>query len=102
MGDRVPDFCLGNPAYRMMTVIHFTGKHLAIGRRMATTFSSGTACVKRQNGFRRGMTPRRSRAMPRVTYSLQPILTEQSLRNWVSRREQQIFACSYSGEPESC
>jgi hypothetical protein len=38
VGDRVPDFCLGNPAYRMMTVIHFTGKHLAIGRRMATAF----------------------------------------------------------------
>jgi hypothetical protein len=38
VGDRVPDFCLGNPAYRMITVIHFTGKHLAIGRRMATVF----------------------------------------------------------------
>ena len=38
VGDRVPDFCLGNPAYRMITVIHFTGRHLAIGRRMATAF----------------------------------------------------------------
>ena len=36
VGDRVPDFCLGNPAYRMITVIHFTGRHMAIGRRMAT------------------------------------------------------------------
>ena len=36
VGDHVPDFCLGNPAYRMITVIHFTGRHLAIGRRMAT------------------------------------------------------------------
>ena len=24
VGDHVPDFCLGNPAYRMITVIHFT------------------------------------------------------------------------------
>ena len=38
VGDHVPDFCLGNPDYRMVTVIHFTGRHLAIGRRMATSF----------------------------------------------------------------
>jgi hypothetical protein len=38
VGDNVPDFCLGNPAYRMITVIHFTGRHIAIGRRMATAF----------------------------------------------------------------
>jgi hypothetical protein len=38
VGDRVPDFCLGNPAYRMITVVHFTGRHMAIGRRMATAF----------------------------------------------------------------
>ena len=38
VGDRVPDFCLGKPAYRMITVIHFTGRHMAIGRRMATAF----------------------------------------------------------------
>jgi hypothetical protein len=38
VGDRVPDFCLGNPDYRMITVIHFTGRHLAIGRRIATAF----------------------------------------------------------------
>jgi hypothetical protein len=38
VGDHVPDFCLANPAYRMITVIHFTGRHLAIGRRMATAF----------------------------------------------------------------
>ena len=39
VGDRVPDFCLGNPDYRMITVIHFTGRHLAIGRRIATAFT---------------------------------------------------------------
>jgi hypothetical protein len=38
VGDRVPDFCLGNPDYRMITVIHFTGRHTAIGRRIATAF----------------------------------------------------------------
>jgi len=38
VGDHVPDFCLGNPAYRMITVIYFTGRHMAIGRRMATAF----------------------------------------------------------------
>jgi len=38
VGDHVPDFCLGNPAYRMITVVHFTRRHLAIGRRMATGF----------------------------------------------------------------
>ena len=26
VGDHVPDFCLGNPAYRMITVIHFTAQ----------------------------------------------------------------------------
>jgi len=67
VGDHVPDFCLGNPAYRMITVIHFTGRHMALGRRMATAFT-GTACVKRQNGFRRGMTRRKSHATPGATY----------------------------------
>jgi hypothetical protein len=38
VGDHVPDFCLGNPAYRMITVIHFTGGHIALGRRLATAF----------------------------------------------------------------
>jgi hypothetical protein len=38
VGDRVPDFCLGNPDYRMITVIHFTGRHATIGRRIATAF----------------------------------------------------------------
>ena len=38
IADRVPDFCLGNPEYRMITVIHFTRRHLTIGRRVATAF----------------------------------------------------------------
>ena len=38
VGDHVPDFCLGNPAYRMITVVHFTGQHMPLGRRMATAF----------------------------------------------------------------
>ena len=38
VGDHVPDFCLGNPDYRMITVVHFTGRHMTIGRRMATAF----------------------------------------------------------------
>jgi hypothetical protein len=38
VGDRVPDFCLGNPDYRMITVIHFTGRHMTIGRRIAMAF----------------------------------------------------------------
>jgi len=38
VGDRVPDFCLGNPDYRMITVIQFTRRHMTIGRRVATAF----------------------------------------------------------------
>jgi len=38
VGDRVPDYCLGNPDYRMITIVHFTGAHMAIGRRVATAF----------------------------------------------------------------
>ena len=38
VGDRVPDFCLGNSAYRMVTIVHFTGRHMTLGRRMATAF----------------------------------------------------------------
>jgi hypothetical protein len=38
VGDRVPDFCLGNPDYRMITVVHFTGRHMTIGRRIAMAF----------------------------------------------------------------
>jgi hypothetical protein len=38
VGDHVPDFCLGNQAYRMITVVHFTHSHMALGRRVATAF----------------------------------------------------------------
>lgn len=38
VGDHVPDFCLGNPAYRMITIVHFTHGHMAIGRRVAIAF----------------------------------------------------------------
>jgi len=38
VGDHVPDFCLGNPTYRMITVAHFTHSHMAIGRRVAIAF----------------------------------------------------------------
>jgi hypothetical protein len=38
VGDHVPDNCLGNPNYRMITIIYFTGRHTVIGRRIATTF----------------------------------------------------------------
>jgi hypothetical protein len=36
VGDRIPENCLGNPDYRMITIIRFTTRHLAIGRRIAT------------------------------------------------------------------
>lgn len=36
VGDRAPDFCLGNPKYRMITIVHFAKKHTAIGRKIAT------------------------------------------------------------------
>jgi hypothetical protein len=42
VGERVPDFCLGNPDYRMITIVRFTSRHTAIGRRIAT------ALVKRR------------------------------------------------------
>jgi hypothetical protein len=36
VGDRVPDYCLGNPTYRMITILDFTRKHTRIGRKIAT------------------------------------------------------------------
>src|SRR6266566_9648808 len=36
VGDHVPDYCLGNPNYRMITVIHFTRGLTAIGRKLIT------------------------------------------------------------------
>jgi hypothetical protein len=38
VGDNVPDNCLGNPNYRMITIVHFAGRHTIIGRRIAITF----------------------------------------------------------------
>jgi hypothetical protein len=38
VGDRIPDYCLGNPRYRMITIVHFFKKHTAIGRKIATAF----------------------------------------------------------------
>jgi hypothetical protein len=38
VGDRVPDYCLGNPRYKMITIVHFMRNHTAIGRKIATAF----------------------------------------------------------------
>jgi hypothetical protein len=38
VGDSVPDHCLGNSRYKMITIVHFTRKHSAIGRGIATAF----------------------------------------------------------------
>ena len=35
VGERVPDYCLGNPNYRMITIIQFIRKHGAIVRKIA-------------------------------------------------------------------
>jgi hypothetical protein len=35
VGDRAPDHCLGNPNYRMITVLHFTRRKTQIGREIA-------------------------------------------------------------------
>jgi hypothetical protein len=36
VGDRVPEHCLGNPDYRMITIIRFARRHTVIGQRIAT------------------------------------------------------------------
>jgi hypothetical protein len=38
VGDRVPERCLGNPDYRMITVIRFARRHTVVGQKIATTF----------------------------------------------------------------
>jgi hypothetical protein len=36
VGDHVPDYCLGNPNYRMITILNFTGRRTQIGRNIVT------------------------------------------------------------------
>ena len=36
VGDRVPEHCLGNPNYRLITIIRFAKRHAEVGRRIAT------------------------------------------------------------------
>src|SRR5262245_14400993 len=36
VGDRVPEHCFGNPDCRMITIIRFTRRHLALGRPIAS------------------------------------------------------------------
>ena len=38
VGDRIPNYCLGNPKYRMITIVRFTRKHGVIVRNVATAF----------------------------------------------------------------
>jgi hypothetical protein len=38
VGDRVPERCLGNPDYRMITIIRFARRRTVVGRRIATAF----------------------------------------------------------------
>lgn len=36
VGDRIPDFCLANPKYRMITVVNLTGRYPGLARSMVT------------------------------------------------------------------
>src|SRR5947207_11548263 len=36
VGDRIPDYCLGNPTYRMITVLNLNQKRTRFGRAIAT------------------------------------------------------------------
>jgi hypothetical protein len=36
IGDRAPDYCLGNPSYRMITILNFTKRRTPIGRNVVT------------------------------------------------------------------
>jgi len=36
VGDRVPEYCLGNPDYRMITIIRFARRHTVLGQKIAT------------------------------------------------------------------
>jgi len=36
VGDRIPDYCLGNPNYRMITILNFTRRRTQIGRNIVT------------------------------------------------------------------
>jgi hypothetical protein len=36
VGDRVPERCLGNPDYRMITIVRFARRHTTIGQRIAS------------------------------------------------------------------
>jgi hypothetical protein len=38
VADHVPDSCLGNPRYKMITVVHFARNHTVIGRKIALAF----------------------------------------------------------------
>jgi hypothetical protein len=38
LGDRIPERCLGNPDYRMITIIRFSRRHTVVGQRIATAF----------------------------------------------------------------
>ncbi|HEX4653573.1 MAG TPA: hypothetical protein VH227_04930 [Candidatus Udaeobacter sp.] len=38
VGEGVPDHCLGNADYKMITIIRFARSHTAVGRRIATVF----------------------------------------------------------------
>jgi len=37
IGDRAPDYCLGNPSYRMITILNLTKRRTPIGRNIVTT-----------------------------------------------------------------
>jgi len=38
VGDRIPERCLGNPDYRMITIIRFARRHTVVGQKIASTF----------------------------------------------------------------
>jgi len=84
VGDRVPEHCLGNPDYRMITIIRFARRHTVLGKDRYPR-SSGTASTKKQNGFKPDTTERRLHVMRGKTFSLRPTLTDRCRHSLASR-----------------
>lgn len=97
VGDRSPDFCLGNPAYRMITVISFETKHSAPMRAVLKSVirhrldSEGRRLQTRYDQLK-------MRAIRGTTFSQSPISMERSRSNSVPSRPPTFSAYSFLAE----
>ena len=101
VGDRAPDYCLGNPSYRMITILHFAKKHTALGQKIAAVLFRHRLNEEAKHLQARYDAKKIARDARRDIFASQ-ILMGRRPRSSAPKRAPRVFVFSSSAEMGNC